>query len=91
MKNQINFFIHLIIKVKKDDIFALSSQLAYYLILSFFPFMIFLMTLVGFSSLESTEVINALNSILPESIVEITRSTIKEVFDNQYTGLLIKL
>ncbi len=84
----VNFLIHLIVKIKRDDIFALSSQLAYYLILSFFPFIIFLMTLVGFSSLESNEVITALSGILPESVVELTKSTIKEVFDNQYTGLL---
>lgn len=88
IKNQINFFIHLIVKVKNDDIFALSSQLAYYLILSFFPFIIFLMTLVGFSSLESVDVIDVLSSILPKSIVEIIQSTIQEVFDKQYTGLL---
>ena len=88
IRNQINFLIHLIVKVKNDDIFALASQLAYYLVLSFFPFMIFLVTLVGFSSLESEQVLNALHGIFPESIVDLTKSTIYEVFDKQYTGLL---
>ena len=88
IKNLINFLIHLVVKMKHDDIFALSSQLAYYLILSFFPFIIFLMTLVGFSNMESNEVIIALSGILPDSIVELTKSIIMEVFDNQYTGLL---
>ena len=47
-KRKRSFFeiiIHFIIKIKEDDIFALSAQLAYYLILSFFPFLIFLLTL----------------------------------------------
>lgn len=88
LRKQVNFLIHLIVKVKDDDIFALSSQLAYYLVLSFFPFMTFLITLVGFSSIDSKEIISALNGFLPESIVELTKSTVKEVFDNHYTGLL---
>ena len=88
IRKQINFLIHLIVKVKKDDIFALASQLAYYLVLSFFPFMIFLITLVGFSSFGAEEVLDALHGILPESIVELTKSIVYEVFDKQYTGLL---
>ncbi len=88
IRKQINFLIHLIVKVKKDDIFALASQLAYYLVLSFFPFMIFLITLVGFSNFDSEEVLNALHGVLPESIVELTKSIVYEVFDKQYTGLL---
>lgn len=88
IRSQINFLIHLIVKVKNDDIFALASQLAYYLVLSFFPFMIFLVTLVGFSSFGSEDVLNALHAVLPESIVELTKSIVYEVFDKQYTGLL---
>lgn len=87
-RRKINILIHLIVKIKRDDVFALSSQLAYYLMLSFFPFILFLITLVGFSRLSSTEVLNGLNALLPQSIVDLTTSTITEVFDNQYTGLL---
>ncbi|OOM16633.1 YihY/virulence factor BrkB family protein [Clostridium saccharobutylicum] len=88
IRRQINLLIHLIIKIKNDDIFALASQLAYYLMLSFFPFILFLMTLVGFSSLSSVDILNGVNGILPKSVVDLTRSTITEVFDNQYKGLL---
>lgn len=88
IRRQINLLIHLIVKIKRDDVFALSSQLAYYLILSFFPFMIFLITLIGFSPLSAVEVLNNLNAILPKSIVELTKSTIFEVVDTQHTGLL---
>ena len=88
IRRKINLLIHLIVKIKKDDVFALSSQLAYYLMLSFFPFILFLITLVGFSSLSSTEVLNGLTGLLPQSIVDLTTSTVTEIFDNQYTGLL---
>ncbi|EKQ50430.1 MULTISPECIES: YihY/virulence factor BrkB family protein [unclassified Clostridium] len=88
LKQKLKLLIHLIVKVKKDDVFALASQLAYYLVLSFFPFMLFLMTLVGFSKLSSRDILEQLNVMLPKSVIELTQSTIKEVFDNQYTGLL---
>lgn len=88
LRQQLNLFIHLIVKIKNDDIFALASQLAYYLVLSFFPFIIFLITLVGFSSLSSAEVLEGLNAVLPSSIYDLTESIIREVFDKQYTGLL---
>ncbi|WP_194192158.1 YihY/virulence factor BrkB family protein [Clostridium chrysemydis] len=80
--------IYLIVKVKRDDIFALASQLAYYMVLSFFPFLIFLITLVGFSNLDSTEVLDGLKTIVPTSVYELTQSTVVEVVDYQHTGIL---
>jgi len=88
LKYLLNLLVRLITKTKKDDVFALASQLAYYLVLSFFPFMLFLMTLVGFSNLSSNEILEGLSVMLPKSVLELTQSTIREVFDNQYTGLL---
>ena len=83
-----DFMIYFIIKVKNDDIFALGAQLAYYLILSFFPFLIFLMTIIGFSKLDSMKIIEGLSAILPSSVFELTSTIIVEVVENQYTGLL---
>ncbi|MDR3593320.1 YihY/virulence factor BrkB family protein [Clostridium sp.] len=88
LEEKIKLLIHLIVKIKKDDVFALASQLAYYLVLSFFPFMIFLMTLIGFSSFNSGQILAQLSVMLPKSILELTKSTVREVFDNQYRGLL---
>lgn len=88
MRQKINLLIHLIVKIKKDDVFALSSQLAYYLMLSFFPFIIFVVTLVGFSEFKSEDVLNNLNTVLPHSVVDLTQSTVTEVVDRPYTGLL---
>ena len=83
-----DFIIYFIVKIKDDDIFALAAQLAYYLILSFFPFLIFLMTIIGFSKLDSMQIIEGLSAILPSSVFELTSTIIVEVVENQYTGLL---
>lgn len=83
-----SLLIHLIVKVKKDDIFALSSQLAYYLILSFFPFLMFLFTLIGFMNLDGNAVLEALSTVLPTSVYELTKTIVLEVVASQNTGLL---
>ncbi|MEG1002969.1 YihY/virulence factor BrkB family protein [Clostridium sp.] len=87
-KSALDIILYLVIKVKRDDIFALASQLAYYLILSFFPFLIFLITLIGFSKFNSAEVLDGLQSILPTAVYELTSSTIQEVVTTQHTGVL---
>lgn len=79
---------HLIVKVKKDDIFALASQLAYYLVLAFFPFLIFMITLIGFINLDESAVMDGLSGLLPISVFELMESIIIEIIGSQNTGLL---
>ncbi len=88
IRQRLRLLLHLIVKVKNDDIFALASQLAYYLLLSFFPFIIFLITLIGFSNMDSIQILNGIRAIVPEAVFDLTASIIVEVFDKQYTGLL---
>lgn len=67
---------------------ALGAQLAYYLILAFFPFIIFLMTLVGYSPISSDRVLNSLLQILPLEAYNIIQKTISEVVNTRSRGLL---
>lgn len=71
-----------------DEVPALASQLAYSLITSFFPFLIFLMAVVGFSSLKSTDVLQQLNNVLPESAYKLVSKTIKNLIEAKQTNLL---
>lgn len=82
------FTILLIKKINDDDIFMLASQLAYSLIVAFFPFLIFLMTLIGRSSLSSDSVLSYLNSVLPDSAYELVKHTVIEVLEGKGTALL---
>ena len=77
-----------IVKIKNDDIFALGAQLAYYLMLSFFPFLIFLMTIIGFSKLNSADILGGLKAILPNNVFTLIDTIVVELVDNQYAGLL---
>lgn len=79
---------NLVFRFNDDDVLALSSQLAYSLIFSFFPFLIFLMTLVGYSPISSTEVLAGLNRILPNNALELIHNIIVEVVDSRNGHLL---
>jgi membrane protein len=71
-----------------DEITAMASQLAYSLLLSFFPFLILLMTLIGHSSIRSEEVLIALRTILPNDIMKLITSTVVEVVETRRSDLL---
>jgi len=81
-------FIMFVIKVEKDDIFALAAQLAYYLILSFFPFLIFIMNLIGVSKLDAVAVLQGLKRLLPDNVFVLIDSTVLEIINKQNFGLL---
>ena len=70
-----------------DDILALGAQMAYYLILSFFPFLIFLMGLIGNSPISSQQVLRGLLGILPEEAYILVRNTVVEIVDTKAGGL----
>lgn len=83
-----DFMIYFIVKVKNDDIFALGAQLAYYLMLSFFPFLIFLMMVLGYSSLNSLDIIEGLRNLVPESAFHLIKSIVTEVLNTRSSSIL---
>lgn len=87
-KSFLDSIIYFIVKINNDDIFALGAQLAYYLMLSFFPFLIFLMTIVGFSRLNSADILEGLRTILPNNVFSLIDTIVVEVVETQNAGLL---
>ncbi|KYH28258.1 MULTISPECIES: YihY/virulence factor BrkB family protein [Clostridium] len=83
-----NIFLKLIHKLIRDDIFALASQLAYSLLLSFFPFLIFLFTIAAYSSVRSQDVLISLKNILPYNTYSLIYTTVIEIFDFKKSNLL---
>lgn len=77
-----------IVKVNNDDVFALAAQLAYNLILSFFPFLIFIINLIAFSPLDSLNIISALGTLLPDNVLSLIATTLDEIVGTQNVGLL---
>lgn len=75
-------------RCKNDNISATGAQLAYYLVLSFFPFLIFLLTLVTYTPLADQDVLAELMAYLPETAAELVTPIIRDVIDSR-SGVLL--
>ena len=82
-------FIYILIKKMDDDeLIALSAQLSYSFVLAFFPFFIFLMTVIGFLRLDSQQVLIFLETLLPNEVYFLIQNIVKFVIDSREGSLL---
>lgn len=91
VQNAINFGKDWIKRIGKDDVVGLSAQLAYFFLLSLFPFMLFLVTLIGYLPIGEETVNNIIGFIgiyAPSDITELINSNINDLINNQNGGLL---
>lgn len=77
-------------RVIDDDITALAAQVTYYLLLSFFPFLLLLLSMLGYSDLKSNDVLVYLSQIMPKSTFDLIYTTVIDVFDKT-SGNLVSL
>ena len=75
-------------RIIDDDITALAAQLTYYLLLSFFPFLLLLLTMLGYSDLKNTDVISYLHQIMPKSAFDLIYTTLMSVSKAKTANLL---
>lgn len=75
-------------RIIDDEVPALASELSYSLILSFFPFLIFLMTLIGYLSLDTELVLWELSKVLPDGAYKLVHDTVLEVLQGRNVKLL---
>lgn len=87
-KNLKLIFKKVIKRAWEDDIFSLASQLAYNLLLAFFPFTIFLLTLVGYSSIKSSDIMGVLKEVIPKDAFTLVNKTVLEIVNTQSGSLL---
>lgn len=83
------FFLYVLIKKMDDDeLIALSAQLSYSFVLAFFPFFIFLMTIIGYLRLDSQQVLIFLETLLPTEVYFLIQNIVKFVIDTREGSLL---
>ena len=88
LKKVILFIYILAKKMDDDEIVALSSQLSYSFVLAFFPFIIFLMTVIGFLKLDSQQVLIFLETLLPNEVYSLIQNIVRFVIDSREGSLL---
>jgi membrane protein len=78
-KKMIAFIQCLISRFREDDVPSLGAQLTYYLILAFFPFLIFLVSIIGLANISSEDMIREFTRVLPSDSGTTVRSIISEI------------
>ena len=79
----------LVISYKEDDLPALSAQVTYYLILAFFPFLVFLINLVSFTPISNKILISNFNMFLPNETGALLKNVLVETLQAKSTILLL--
>ena len=77
-----------LLRIQRVEISAMGAQLAYFFLLSFFPLLIFLVTLLPFLNLETTQVYAVLVNVMPDEVYRLIESTLDEILTNRNSSLL---
>jgi len=72
----------------KDDLFAMAGQLTYKMLMAFFPFLIFLISLLGFINIDRYYWLNELFSVMPDGTVSVLDGFYNEVITTRSVGVL---
>lgn len=88
MEEIIRFLKQLFERFVQAEVLGLSAQLAYFFLLSLFPFLMFIVTLIGYLPFDDRMVNAVLAEYLPEDVVFMIDENLKEIMNNRSGGLL---
>ncbi|HEX7064747.1 MAG TPA: YihY/virulence factor BrkB family protein [Bacillales bacterium] len=74
-------------RVMDDGVFDLSAQLAYYFLLSLFPFLIFALAMMHYVGVSSDDVLDLLKRFVPQDALDTVKGNLRGL-DQQRGGLL---
>jgi membrane protein len=77
-------------RINAADVFGLSAQLAYFFLLSLFPFLLFLITLLGYMPIDEQAVIVFIERYAPAETKELINTNINQLV-NEQNGKLLSL
>lgn len=75
-------------RIKIMDVTGLGAQLAFFFLLSIFPLLLFLITLLPYLNLSKDQVYDFLVRVMPGEIYLLIEETLNEILTTQNTGLL---
>lgn len=82
------FFQDLLQHIKKSDVTSLGAQLAFFFLLSLFPLLIFMVTLLPYLNLPEDQIFQFLRNYAPADVYGLIEGTLTEVLQNKNGGLL---
>lgn len=78
----------LLYRIKTVDVTGLGSQLAFFFLLSLFPLLIFMFTLLPYFNLDQEQIFTFIRDFAPESVALLIEDTLGEILNNRNSGLL---
>jgi membrane protein len=82
-------FIKILIKrFIDDDVMGLSAQLAFFFLLSLFPFLLFTMTLLSYLPISVGDVLDIVNKYAPGEAMKVIETNLRAILDVHRGGLL---
>ena len=89
LKKSIKMIFGFVDAMQDDHVGAYAAQSAYFIMLSFFPFTILLVTLIQYTSITAQDVYHAAQMVFPESMDNFILGLIEEVYSK--TALTVSL
>lgn len=77
--------------MSKDHVNEFSAQCAYYVILSFIPFIILLLTLIQYTNIEQQQLFDIISKIIPSSMSEMVLGIVREAYSKSFGTVSISL
>lgn len=78
-------------KIRDDHVSAFSAQAAFFIIISFFPFIMFLLSIVPFFSIEESTVLRLVTQVFPKAFNSLIVLVITEIYQKTNSGTLISI
>ncbi|OIK15817.1 ribonuclease [Bacillus sp. MUM 116] len=75
-------------RIEEDDLNGLSAQLAYFFLLSLFPLLIFLFTLLPYISIPHQDVLGVIKGFAPIEAMDLIEKNVKYIMNHRNGGLL---
>jgi len=82
------YFKNLIEHIQRADIAGLAAQLAYFFLLSLFPLLIFIVTLLPYLNLDEAQVFRFIENYAPAEVYILIEGTLSDILLNRNGGLL---
>ena len=82
------FFQDLLYRIKTVDMLGMAAQLAFFFLLSFFPLIIFLVTLLPYLNLKQEQIFEFLEGFIPSEVYLMVEDILKDILTNHNGGLL---
>ncbi|MEH7251137.1 YihY/virulence factor BrkB family protein [Neobacillus niacini] len=75
-------------RIEEDDISGQSAQLAYFFLLSLFPLLIFIFTLMPYLQIPYHDILGSIREFAPPQTMELIEKNVNYVMNNRNGGLL---